>query len=67
MEELLRDSRIIARQIEKLKTMINLKSLLVKIVLILSICYIIFTYCFGVLRMHGISMVPSISDGDLVV
>ena len=67
MEELLRDSRIIARQIEKLKTMINLKSLLVKIVLILSICYIIFTYCFGVLRMRGISMVPSISDGDLVV
>ena len=67
MEELLRDSKIIARQIEKLKTMINLKSLLVKIVLILTISYIVFTYCFGVLRMHGISMVPSISDGDLVI
>ena len=67
MEELLRDSKIIARQIEKLKTMINLKSLLVKIVLILTVCYVVFTYFFGVLRMHGISMVPSISDGDLVV
>jgi signal peptidase I len=67
MEELLRDSKIILRQIEKLKTIINIKSLLVKMILILSICYIVFTYCFGVLRMHGISMVPSISDGDLVI
>jgi len=50
MEELLRDSKIIARQIEKLKTMINLKSLLVKIVLILTICYVVFTYFFRCIK-----------------
>ena len=67
MEELLKDSRIILKKIEQLKTIINVRSLLFKIVVILTIVYVVFTYCFGVLRMHGISMVPSISDGDLVV
>ena len=67
MEELLRDSKMIIKKIEQLKTMINIKSLLFKIVVILTVVYVGFTYCFGMLRMHGISMVPSISDGDLVV
>ena len=67
MEELLRDGRIIARKIQQLKTMINIKELILKTILILGVIYIVFTYCFGMLRMHGISMVPSISDGDLVV
>lgn len=67
MEELIRDGKIIAAKIQKIKTMINIKDLLVKILFILIIAYVILTYCFGMLRMHGISMVPSISDGDLVV
>ena len=67
MEELLRDGRIIARKIQQLKTMINVRELITKLVLILCVVYIVFTYCFGMLRMKGISMVPSISDGDLVV
>ena len=67
MEELLRDGRIIARKIQQLKTMINVRELLFKIILILCITYIIFSYCFGMTRMKGISMVPSISDGDLIV
>lgn len=67
MEELLRDGRIIARKIQQLKTMINIRELITKFILILCVVYIVFTYCFGMLRMKGISMVPSISDGDLVV
>ena len=67
MEELLRDGRIIAKKIQQLKTMINVRELITKLVLILCVVYIVFTYCFGMLRMKGISMVPSISDGDLVV
>ena len=67
MEELLRDGRIIARKIQQLKTMINVRELITKLVLILCVVYIVFTYCFGMLRMKGISMIPSISDGDLVV
>ena len=47
--------------------MINIRELLFKVVLILGVIYMVFTYCFGMLRMRGISMVPSISDGDLVV
>ena len=67
MEELLRDGRIIAKKIQQLKTLINVRELITKLVLILCVVYIVFTYCFGMLRMKGISMVPSISDGDLVV
>ena len=67
MEELIRDGKIIAEKIQKVRTMINIKDLLVKILAILIIAYVVFTYCFGMLRMHGISMVPSISDGDLVI
>lgn len=67
MEELIRDGRIIARKIQHIKTMINLKDLIIKIILIVGIVYVVFTYGFGMLRMKGVSMVPSISDGDLVV
>lgn len=67
MEELLRDGRIIAKKIQQLKTMINVRELVFKFIVILCVAYLIFTYCFGMLRMKGISMVPSISDGDLVV
>ena len=67
MEELLRDGKIIAKKIQQLKTMINIKDLIFKLVMISLVVYIVFTYCFGMLRMKGISMVPSISDGDLVV
>ena len=67
MDELIRDRKIISDKIQKIRTMINIKDLLVKILFILIIAYVIFTYCFGMLRMHGVSMVPSISDGDLVV
>ena len=67
MEELLRDGRIIAKKIQQLKTMINVRELAFKFIVILCVAYLIFTYCFGMLRMKGISMVPSISDGDLVV
>ena len=67
MEELIKDGKIIAEKIQRVRTMINVKDLLVKIFFILIITYVVFTYCFGMLRMNGISMVPSISDGDLVV
>lgn len=67
MEELLKDGRIIAKKIQQIKTMINVRELLFKVVLIIGIAYMVFTYCFGMLRMRGVSMVPSISDGDLVI
>ena len=67
MEEIISDYKALIKQIEKITTIINLRDLLVKIVLILLMGYIVFTFFFGVWRMNGISMVPSISDGDLII
>ena len=67
MEELLKDSKFLSKKIESIKTIASLRSLLIKLLAIVIICYVIFNYFFGLYRMHGISMTPNISDGDLMI
>ena len=67
MEELLKDNKILSKKIESIKTITSLRSLLIKILATVIICYVIFNYFFGLYRMHGIAMTPNISDGDLMI
>lgn len=45
----------------------DLVQLLLKIVLLLLVVFLIFTFLYGIVRINDISMKPSIKDGDLVV
>lgn len=41
--------------------------LLLKIVILILVIFLIFTFLYGIVRINDISMKPSIKDGDLVV
>ena len=45
----------------------DLVQLLLKIVLLILVVFLIFTFLYGIVRINDISMKPSIKDGDLVV
>ena len=45
----------------------DLVQLLLKIVLLLLVVFLIFTFLYGIVRINDISMKPSIKDGDLVL
>ena len=51
----------------KNKTLKNLRNLLIKVIFIIIAIYLTGKYCFGIYRMKGTAMVPSISDGDLII
>ena len=41
--------------------------LLLKIVILILVIFLIFTFLYGIVRINDVSMKPSIKDGDLVV
>ena len=64
---LINDEIKLNKRLEKLKTILNAKTLVLKVALAIGLGYLVLTYCFGLNRMSGTSMAPNISDGDLII
>lgn len=60
------DHEFFVKKIESLKTLKSLRNLILKIVFLILFVFFVLSNIFGMYRMKGISMVPSLNDGDLV-
>ena len=65
--DLKKDNEILDKKIKKVITFKSFKLLLLKIILIVCLFFLISTYLFGFYRMKGVSMTPSLNDGDLLL
>ena len=67
IDYLLKDEKMINVLIEKIRTKEAIKSLIIKICVIVIVIFIIFNYIFGLSIVKGINMAPKIADGDLLI
>lgn len=61
------DGKVINQRIQQLITVINLKTLIMKISILLIIIFIVLRYMYGFIRMKDNTMEPFISEGQLLL
>ena len=67
IERLVDDEKQIKKLLLKYRTRVNLKVLIIKVLAIVLVLYLVFTFILGIFRMSGLSMYPRIGDSDLVL